>query len=86
MAISSLGTNITVSCLLLVMFSVTLFLMNFNCSMSVTCSHLSNIFTMAIPEISSTKRASTVMYFYSFGLSIICSLNKNGTDMFRKLK
>ena len=80
------GSNITVSCVLLVMFSVALFLMNFNLNITVICSHLSSILTMAMAKISSTKRGSTVMYFCSFGLSVICFFKKNSIDLFTKLK
>ena len=67
-------------------FSVALFLMNFNFIMIVTCSCMSNSFIIAIHGISSTNGASTMTNFCSFNLISIFPLGKNGIDLFRKVK
>ena len=54
--------------------------------MTVLCSVLSRIFTIARPEISSTNCASVFMNLYSFGFSMTYSFGKNGIDLFIKLK
>ena len=60
--------------------------MNLSFSISVFCAFLSNILTMANPEILSMKGASTFINLCSFGFKTICSLGKKGIDLFRKLK
>ena len=62
------------------------FFTNFSFNTTVHCSLLSNIFTMARPEISSTNSASIFMKFLSFGFNTTCSFEKNGIDLFRNLK
>ena len=47
---------------------------------------MSNIFTIAIPDISSTNGASIMTNFYSFGLISVFPLGKRGIDLFKKLK
>ena len=41
---------------------------------------------MANPEVSSMNGASTFINICSFAFKTICSLGKNGIDMFKKLK
>ena len=60
--------------------------MNFNFIMFVTCYCMSNSFTIAIPDISSTNGPSTVNNFCTFGLISVFSLGKKGIDLFKKLK
>ena len=79
------GTNITVSCVIFVTSSHAQFLTNFSFNTTVHCSLLSNIFTITRPEISSTNGASIFMNFLSLGLTITCSFEKNGKDLFKKL-
>ena len=81
----SFGSNVTVSWVLFVTLNVALFLMNFNFIVRVFYSLTSNIFVMAIPDISSTKGASRTINFCSFGFTDTFSLGKNGIDLFRKL-
>ena len=42
--------------------------------------------TIANPEVSSMKGASIFINFCYFGFKTICSLEKKGIDLFRKLK
>ena len=79
------GSNITVSCVLFVTSNDALFLTNFNFNTTVHCSLVSNIFTMARPEISSTNGASICINFLHFGLTTTCSVEKNGNDLFKNL-
>ena len=79
------GSNITVSCMLLVTSSDAQFLVNFNLNTTVHCSMLSSIFTIGRPEISSTNSASVYMNFLSFGLTTTCSFENNGKDLFKNL-
>ena len=86
MSIISVRSNVTASCMLLVIFSVTLFLINFNFIMSVAYCYLSNTFTIAIPDISSTNGAITMTNFCFFDLISVLSSGKKEIDLFRKLK
>ena len=47
---------------------------------------MSNIFTIAIPDISSTNGAFIMTNFCCFRLISVFSLRKNGIDWFKKLK
>ena len=47
---------------------------------------MSNIFTIAVPDISSTNGASIMTNFCSFGLIYVFPLEKKGKDLFKKLK
>ena len=47
---------------------------------------LSKIFTMAIPDNSSIKGASTITIFCDFGAISTVVTGKNGIDLLRKLK
>ena len=60
--------------------------MNFNLIMFVACSFMSKIFTMAIPDNSSMKGASTTTIFCVFGAISTAVTGKNGIDLLRKLK
>ena len=86
MPIISFGPNITVSCVLFIASSDAQFCMNFSFNTTVHCSLLSNIFTIASPQISSINGTSIFINFFSFGFSIICSYEKKGIDLFRNLK
>ena len=67
-------------------YSVTLFLINLSFNITVLHSFLSSIFNIANSEISSTNDASFDLNLFYFGLSTICSFEKNGITLFRKLK
>ena len=54
--------------------------------MLVVCSLMSNIFTMAIPDNSSIKGASTMTIFCDAGAISTVVTGKNGIDLLRKLK
>ena len=54
--------------------------------MFVVCSFMSKIFTMAIPNNSSTKGASMMTIFCDVGMICIVDTGKNGIDLLRKLK
>ena len=79
-------SKVTVSLVLFVIFSVKLFLIDFNLIMLVTCSFMSKSFIITIPDYSSTNRASTTTIFCTFGWISVFSLGKNRMDLFRKLK
>ena len=81
----SVGLNVTLSWVPLVTFSVALSLMNFSFIVSVICSFTSHNFVMAIPDIFSINRASTMISFYSLGFTCTFSLGKKGMDLFKKL-
>ena len=84
--IISVLPKVTVSHVLFVTFKAALFLMNFNFIMFVVCSLMSKIFTMAIPDNSSTKVASIITIFCVFGAISTVVTGKNGIDLLRKLK
>ena len=79
-------SKITVSNPLLVISRIAKFCVNYNFNIIVFCVFLSSTLIMADPEISFTNGASIFTNFCSFGFNIICSLGKNGMDMFKKLK
>ena len=79
------GSNIIISCVLFVTSNGARFLTNFNFRTYVYCSLVTNISTLARPEISSTNGASIFMNFLSFGFTTTCSFQKNGNDLFRNL-
>ena len=79
------GSNITVSCVLFTMSRDAQFLTNFNFNTTVHHPSLSIIFTIMWPEISSINGASIFTNFFSLGLTIVCSFEKNGIDLFRNL-
>ena len=54
--------------------------------MFVVCSFMSKTFTMAIPDNSSIKGASTTTIFCDFGAIPTVVTGKNGIDLLRKLK
>ena len=54
--------------------------------MFVVCVFMSKIFTMAIPDNSSTKGASTMTIFCDAGAISTVVAGKNGIDLLRKLK
>ena len=70
---------------LLVIFRVDLFLINFNFIMLVMCSFMSNALTIAIPDNSSTNGASITTIFCTSGKFSVF-LGKKGRDQFRKLR
>ena len=72
--------------LLFVISNIAKFPVNFTFNIIVLCVSLSNIFTIAKPEISSTNGASTLINFYSFGFKIIFSFGKKDIDLFKKVK
>ena len=84
--IISVLPKVTVSHVLFVTFKAALFLMNFNFIMFVVCSLMSKIFTMPIPDNSSTKGASIITVFCVFGTISTVVTGKNGIDLLRKLK
>ena len=81
----SFGSNISVSKLLFVTYSVAKFCTNFSLSIIVLCTFLSNNLITANPDISSMNGAFTFIYFCSLGFNTICSFGKNGIDLFKKL-
>ena len=60
--------------------------MNFSLIILVACSFMSKIFTMAIPDSSSTKGASITTMFCVLGAISTAVTGKNGIDQLRKLK
>ena len=68
------------------MSKVAKFCINLSFNIIVFIDFLSNILTIANPEMSPIKGASIFINHCSFGFSIICSLGKNDIDLFRKLK
>ena len=54
--------------------------------MFVVCSFTSKIFTMAIPDSSWMKGASTMSIFCDVGAISTVITGKNGIDLLRKLK
>ena len=54
--------------------------------MFVVCSFMSKIFTMAIPDNSLIKGASTMTIFCDAGAISTVGTGKNGIDLLRKLK
>ena len=60
--------------------------MNCNLIMPVACSFMSKYFTMAIPDNSSMKGASTTTIFCVLVQSLLLLLEKIGVDLLRKLK
>ena len=60
--------------------------MNFSFIILVACSFMSKIFTMAIPDSSSTKGASITTIFCVFGAISAAVTGNNGIDLLRKLK
>ena len=54
--------------------------------MLVVHSFMSKIFTMAIPDNSSMKGASTTTIFCIFGVISTAVTGKNGIDLLRELK
>ena len=67
-----------VSLVLLVIFSVALFLTNINLIIFVTCSLMSKTFTIAIPNNSSMNGASIATIFCTFGGNSVFSLGEEG--------
>ena len=84
--IISVQLKVMVSYVLFVIFSIALFLMNFNFIMFVVGSFMSKIFTMAICDSLSMKGASTTTIFCNFGAISTVVAGKNGIDLLRKLK
>ena len=84
--IAPFGLNITVSKPVFVTCSNAEFHVNFNPSIIVLCTFLSNILIMANLEIPTMNGPSIFVDFCSFGFKINCSLGKNGIDLFKKLK
>ena len=76
----------SISELLFVLSNITRVHVNLTSNIIVVCVSLSNIFTMAKPEISSTNGASILINFCSFGFRNIFSFRNKGIDMFKKLK
>ena len=60
--------------------------MNFNLIMLVAYFFMSKIFTMAIPDNSSMKGASTTTIFCVLGAISTAVTGRNGMDLLRKLK
>ena len=54
--------------------------------MFVVCSFMSNFFTMAMPDDSSTKGASTMTIFCDAGAISTVITGKDGIDLLRKIK
>ena len=79
-------SNITASSVLFVTFSDAQCLVNFSFNTTVHCSLLSNIFTIASPDIAPINGASVFINFFSVALGISYSFEKNGMDLFRNLK
>ena len=82
----SFGSNIIVSKPVFVMSNVAKFHANVNLSIIVLCVFLSSTLIMANPEISSMNGASTFINLCSFDFNTICSFEKMGMDLFKKLK
>ena len=62
-----------------------MFLTYFNFNTTVHLPSLSIIFIIVWPEISSINGASIFTNFFSFGLTTVCSFEKNGIDLFKNL-
>ena len=60
--------------------------MDFCLIILVACSFMSKIFTMAIPDSSSTKGASIATNFCIFGAISAAVTRKNGINLLRKLE
>ena len=60
--------------------------MNFSLIMLVMCLFMSRTFTIAIPDNSSANGTSITTIFCTFGGIAVFSLEKNGMDLFGKLK
>ena len=71
---------------LFVISSVARFHVNFNLSIIVFCTFLSNTLNMANPDISFMSGASTFINFCSLSFNTIHSFGRNGIDLFKKLK
>ena len=71
---------------LFVMFNMALFHMNFNFNNRVLWVPLSNILTMARPEISSINGAFTFINFCSLGFKNKQFSGNIGRDLFKNLK
>ena len=71
---------------LLVTFNVAEFSVNFNLSIIVLCVVFPSTLIIANPDISSINGASTFINLCSFGFNTMCSFQKIGKDLFRKLK
>ena len=78
--------KVIVPCVLFLIFKTTLFQINFNFIMFVVYSFMSKIFTMAMPDNSSTKGASIMTIFSDAGAIFTVITGKNGIDLLRKLK
>ena len=76
----------TISELLFVISNITKFHANFNFNIIVLCISLSNIFTIAKPEIWSMNGGSTSTNICAIGFKIIFSFGNRGIDLFKKLK
>ena len=81
-----MGSNITISKPPFVTSNIANFHVNLSFNIIVFCTFLSNILTIANPEISPTNGASIFINFCSFGFSTIFSFAKKGIDLFKKLK
>ena len=68
------------------MSGIAIFHVIFSFNIIVFCAFLSNTLVIANPEISFTNGASIFINFCSFGFRTICSVGKNGIDLFKKLK
>ena len=84
--IISSGLNIIVSITLFVWSSMALLCVNFSFNKRVLWVPLSNILTMANPEISSINGAFTFINFCSLGFKIVQFSGNMGTDLFQNLK
>ena len=62
------------------------FHVNLSFSIIVFCAFLSNILTVANPEILPTNGASIIINICSFCFKTICSFAKIGINIFKKLK
>ena len=82
----SFGLHITISKPLFVTSNIAEFHVNLCFRFIVFCAFLSNILTIANPEISSTNGASIFINFCSFGFKIVCYFAKKGINLFKKLK
>ena len=78
------GLNISISELLFIISNIAKFHLTFN--IIVLCVSLSNIFTIAMPEISSINGASILINFCSFGFRTIFPSGNKGINLFKKPK
>ena len=76
----------SISELLFIISNIDKFYVNLPFNIVVQCVSLSNIFTIAKPEILSRNGTSTLINFCSFGFKIIFSFRNKGIDLFKKLK